>query len=96
MKGRQRKGEGEGGVTHRGDKPVQRLSPLCVLHCDGAQVVAEPDGRDDAACVAVGHVFLGKNRGKTGGNGTKCEQAHSREWLPRNCPRGFGLHPSVL
>lgn len=44
--------------TYRCDKPVQRLSPLCVFHCDGAQVIPEPDRRDDAAGVAVGYVFL--------------------------------------
>lgn len=56
-------------VTHRSDKPVQRLSPLCVFHCDGAQVVAEPDRRDDAAGVAVGYIFLrGKKMGKMAQN----------------------------
>lgn len=46
-------------ATHRGDESVQRLPSLCVLDRDGAEVVAEPDCRDDAARVAVGDVFLG-------------------------------------
>lgn len=45
--------------THRGDEPVQGLSSLCVLDRDGAEVVSEPDGRDDAARVAIGDVLLG-------------------------------------
>lgn len=45
-------------VTHRGDEAVERLSSLCVLDGDGTQVVAEPDGGDDPARVAVSHVLL--------------------------------------
>lgn len=45
--------------TYRGDEPVQRLPSLCVLDRDGAKVIAEPDGRDDASCMAVGYVLLG-------------------------------------
>lgn len=50
--------------THRGDEPVQRLPSLRVLDRDGAQVVAEPDGGDDAARVAVGDVLLQRNERK--------------------------------
>lgn len=85
--------EGRFRGTHRCDKPVQRLPPLCVFHCDGAQVVPEPDGRDDAAGVAVGYVFLGGKKGKMP---QKCEQSHFRECLPQNCLCGFGPHPTVL
>lgn len=45
-------------LTHRGDEPVQRLTSLRVLDRDGAKVIAEPDGRDDAARMAVGYVLL--------------------------------------
>lgn len=44
--------------TDRGDEPIQRLPPLCVLDCDGAEVIAEPDSGDDTACVAVGDILL--------------------------------------
>lgn len=50
--------------THRGDEPVQRLPSLCVLDRDGAEVIAEPDGGDDAARVAVGNVLLGRGGGR--------------------------------
>ena len=50
--------------THRGDEPVQRLPSLRVLDRDGAQVVAEPDGGDDAARVAVGNVLLWRKERK--------------------------------
>lgn len=46
------------GLPHRGDEPVQGLPPLRVLDRDGAEVVSEPDGRDDPARVAVGDVLL--------------------------------------
>lgn len=52
--------------TYRGDEPVQRLPSLRVLDRDGAKVIAEPDGRDDPSCVAVGYVLLGWRRGKGG------------------------------
>lgn len=55
--------------THRGDEPVQRLPSLCVLDRDGAEVIAEPDGRDDAAGVAVGDVLLGRRKRETWGRG---------------------------
>lgn len=45
-------------ATHCGDEPVQWLPSLCVLDRDGAEVIAEPDGRDDAACVAIGDILL--------------------------------------
>lgn len=51
-----------GPPTHRGDEPVQGLPSLCVLDRDGAEVVAEPDGRDDAARVAVGDVLLEREK----------------------------------
>lgn len=44
--------------THRGDEPVQRLPSLRVLDRDGAKVIAEPDGGDDAARMAIGYVLL--------------------------------------
>lgn len=45
-------------VTYCGDEPVEWLPSLCVLDCDGAEVIAEPDGGDNAARVAVGDVLL--------------------------------------
>lgn len=49
--------------TYCGDEPVQRLPSLCVLDRDGAEVIAEPDGGDNAAGVAVGNVLL-QERGR--------------------------------
>lgn len=49
---------GKAEFPHRGDESVQRLPPLCVLDSDWTQVVSEPDGRDDPACVAVSDVLL--------------------------------------
>lgn len=49
-------------AAHRGDEPIQRLPPLCVLDRDGAEVIAEPDSGDDTACVAVGDILLGYRR----------------------------------
>lgn len=59
--GVQNAGDGEGATddgTDCGDEPVQRLPSLCVLDCDGAEVIAEPDGGDNAASVAVGNILL--------------------------------------
>lgn len=50
--------------TYCGDEPVQRLPSLCVLDCDGAEVIAEPDGGDNSARVAVGNVLLQERGGR--------------------------------
>lgn len=50
--------------TYCGDEPVQRLPSLCVLDCDGAEVIAEPDGGDNAASVAVGNILLRERGGR--------------------------------
>lgn len=52
-------------MPHRGDEAVQRLPPLGVLDRDWAEVVSEPDGRDDAARVTVGDVLLHRERKKS-------------------------------
>lgn len=52
-------------MPHRGDEAVQGLPPLCVLDCDWAEVVSEPDGRDDPARVTVGNVLLHQERKKS-------------------------------
>lgn len=45
-------------ATYRGDEPVEWLPSLCVFDCDGAKVIAKPDGGDNATRVAVGNIFL--------------------------------------
>lgn len=52
-------------MPHRGDEAVQGLPPLGVLDRDWAEVVSEPDGRDDPARVAVGDVLLQRERKKS-------------------------------
>lgn len=49
-----------GCVSYSSDEAVKRLPPLCVLHCDRAQIITEPNGWDDASGVTVSHVFLMK------------------------------------
>lgn len=60
------------GPPHRGDEAVQGLPPLCVLDRDWAEVVSEPDGRDDPARVAVGHVLLHRREGGASENSSYC------------------------
>lgn len=40
------------------NEAVDWLSPLCVFHCNGTQIVTEPNGWDYATRVTVGHVLL--------------------------------------
>lgn len=40
------------------DEAVEGLSPLCVFHRDWTQIIAEPNGWDDASGVTVSHIFL--------------------------------------
>lgn len=44
--------------THCCYEAIEGLPPLGVLDGDGTEVVSEPDGRDDSACVAVSNVLL--------------------------------------
>lgn len=50
--------------THRCNKSVQGLSPFCVFHCDGAQVISKPDGWNNAPRVAIRYILLKREGGQ--------------------------------